>query len=161
MRWRRVRRSHSAAASVRQASASGSTRCGSAADNWNQNAEGNETNNFTAVNFTVTAPPRPDLIVASITGNATVDQGANFTFSYVVQNTGAAASGANAAAYFVDQVPDTGHFFGYGVANALAAGASQISLAASARRPSAPGSTRCSWPRTTGARSARATKPTT
>ena len=96
-----------------------------AADNWNQNAEGNETNNFTAVNFTVTAPPRPDLIVASITGNATVNLGANFTFSYVVQNTGAAASGANAAAYFVDQVPDTGHFFGYGVTNALAAGASQ------------------------------------
>jgi subtilase family serine protease len=92
------------------------------ADNWGQVAEGNETNNWTSVAFTVLAP---DLVVNNITAAATVNLGANFTFNYTIQNIGTLFSGANAAAYYVDRIPDTGHFLGYGITNTLAAGASQ------------------------------------
>src|SRR5262249_25269475 len=71
----------------------------------NDVAESDETNNWNSVTFNVLAP---DLIVASITPNATsVTQGASFGFSYVVQNIGAAPAGMNWAAIFLDQQTTT------------------------------------------------------
>ena len=78
------------------------------ADNWNNVAESKETNNSTSVTFNVTAPPLPDLVVASITPNATsVTQGASFGFSYVVQNNGAATAGMSWAGIYLDQQTTT------------------------------------------------------
>jgi len=71
----------------------------------NDVAESDETNNWNSVTFNVLAP---DLIVASITPNATsVTQGASFGFSYVVQNIGAAPAGMNWAGIFLDQQTTT------------------------------------------------------
>src|SRR5262249_22618065 len=50
----------------------------------------------------------PDLVVASITPNATsVTQGASFGFSYVVQNIGAAPAGMSWAGIYLDQQTTT------------------------------------------------------
>src|SRR5262249_49079415 len=50
----------------------------------------------------------PDLVVASITPNATsVMQGASFGFSYVIQNIGAGAAGMSWAGIFLDQQTTT------------------------------------------------------
>jgi subtilase family serine protease len=98
------------------------------ADNWGQVAESNETNNFTPFTFTVTAPPRPDLFVFSVTGPLSVAQGADFTFTYKVQNGGTATAAASGAAYYVDGMPDTGHFLGYDVIGALGVGQATPSL---------------------------------
>ena len=73
------------------------------ADNWNNVAESTETNNWNSVTFTVTAPPQPDLIVSSITPNATsVTQGSTFSFSYVVKDIGTAAAGSSWAGIYLD-----------------------------------------------------------
>ena len=96
-----------------------------AADNWGQVGESNEANNFNSLTFTVTAPPQPDLIVSSLTVPISVMQGADYTFTYTIKNAGMATSALNAAAYYVDQKPDTGHFLGYNITNSLAAGVSQ------------------------------------
>ena len=93
------------------------------ADNWNQVAEGNETNNWTSVAFTVLAP---DLVVSSITAGASVVQGANFTFNYAIQNIGTMTAGVSNAAYRIDAMPDIGHFAGYNPTNALTAGAAKF-----------------------------------
>ena len=73
-----------------------------AADTWGYVAEGDETNNWTQVNFTVTAAPQADLSVTAITAPATVAKGANFNFSYKESNTGAAAAGQNWAGIYLD-----------------------------------------------------------
>ena len=98
---------------------------GSPRDNWGQVGESNEANNFNSLTFTVTAPPLPDLIVSSLTVPISVMQGADYTFTYTIKNAGMATSALNAAAYYVDQKPDTGHFLGYNITNSLAAGVSQ------------------------------------
>jgi subtilase family serine protease len=97
------------------------------ADNWSQVTEQDETNNLISVQFTVAAPPQPDLVVANIVpALPSVAQGAAFNFSYVIQNVGGVpATVSSGAAYYVDQMPDTGHFLGYGITNPLGAGASQ------------------------------------
>ena len=69
---------------------------------------------------------QPDLVISGWTANLSVTQGGDFTFSYFIENIGgAAAPGASAAAYYVDQKPDTGHFLGYNVTNPLASLATQ------------------------------------
>jgi len=96
------------------------------ADYWNnQVAEGDETNNLASFTFTVTAPPRPDLVVDGITAGTSVMQGLAFDFSYVVKNNGTLSSGQNWAGFMLDQQPDSTHFVGYNQTNGLAAGASQ------------------------------------
>ena len=68
-----------------------------------------------------------DLIFAAI-GSSPVSatQGTVFNFFYTIRNDGTAASGTSAAAYYVDQLPDTGHFLGYGITNPVSAnGATQ------------------------------------
>ena len=65
-----------------------------------------------------------DLIVSELTIPVSVVQGETFDFTYAIKNQGA-ASGTSAAAYFVDQKPDTAHFLGYGSTNPLATGAQQ------------------------------------
>jgi microcystin-dependent protein len=62
--------------------------------------ESNETNNWLAFTFNVTAP---DLWVASITGPVSVTQGATYSFSYTIQNIGAAAAGMSWAGIYLDQ----------------------------------------------------------
>ena len=54
-------------------------------------SESDEGNNITTVTFTVTAPPRPDLVVDSVTlGSSKVVTGTTLTFDYVVKNIGTA-----------------------------------------------------------------------
>ena len=65
-----------------------------------------------------------DLIVSELTIPVSVVQGETFDFTYAIKNQGA-ASGTSAAAYFVDQKPDTAYFLGYGSTNPLATGAQQ------------------------------------
>ena len=122
MRWRRVRRQTLSGGFSTAALSPGQHTLFLAADNWGQVGEGNEANNLRAITFTVLAP---DLVVNSIAAAATVNLGAAFTFTYAVQDIGPVASGANAAAYFIDRIPDTGHFLGYNVSNGQGAGTSQ------------------------------------
>ena len=63
--------------------------------------------------------------MSSLTVPISVMQGAHYTFTYTIKNAGMATSALNAAAYYVDQKPDTGHFLGYNITNSLAAGVSQ------------------------------------
>ena len=66
-------------------------------------SESDETNNWKSVTFNVTAPPLPDLVVNSITPNATsVTQGSTFSFSYVVKDIGTAAAGSSWAGIYLD-----------------------------------------------------------
>ena len=90
------------------------------ADNWDQVAESDETNNFDSLTFMVTAPPLPDLVAGS-RGPSVGVKALNLNFAYTVMNNGMAAAVASAAAYYVDQKPDTAHFLGYGITNPLAA----------------------------------------
>src|SRR5262249_34880345 len=95
------------------------------ADTWSDRDNGEETNNLNSFTFTVSAS-KTDLVVDSITPAATtVIQGATLAFSYVVKDIGAGDAGASYTAFAIDQTPDTTHFAGYNVTNALAAGASQ------------------------------------
>jgi len=98
-----------------------------AADYWNNMVgEGNEANNVRSVTFEVTAPPRADLTVDSITpGGASVTKGDNFDFSYVIKNAGAVAAGANWAGFMIDQPVDQSHAVGFGMTNELSAGGTQ------------------------------------
>src|SRR5262249_55648757 len=85
------------------------TNMANSGDNDNDVVESDETNNWLSVTFNVTVPgPLPDLVVASITPNATsVAQGASFGFSYVVQNIGAAPAGMSWAGIYLDQQTTT------------------------------------------------------
>jgi subtilase family serine protease len=74
---------------------------------YNDVVESNEYNNWTSVTFNVTAPGLPDLMVASIAGNASVTQGATYSFSYTIQNVGAAAAGMSWAGIYLDQQTTT------------------------------------------------------
>ena len=76
-----------------------------AADGSNVQPEVNETNNYKAIVFNVTAPPRPDLVVTDVTSGITVEQGGAFDVSYIVRNIGALASADNWAALRIDQQP--------------------------------------------------------
>ena len=68
----------------------------------------------------------PDLVISGWSAILQVTEGANFAFSYSVENLGgAAAPGASAAAYYVDQMPDTAHLLGYDFINPLASLATQ------------------------------------
>jgi subtilase family serine protease len=80
------------------------------------------------VTFEVTAPPRADLTVDSITPDAgtSVTKGDNFDFSYAIKNAGAAAAGANWAGFMIDQQPDASHYVGFGMVNELSVGGTQI-----------------------------------
>ena len=92
------------------------------ADTWNYISEGDESNNWTSVNFTVTAPPLPDLIVSSVTPATTsVQQGTSLSFSYVVKNQGTVAAGLNYSAWQIDSKPTTGIYLGWDTVNSLAA----------------------------------------
>jgi glucose/arabinose dehydrogenase/uncharacterized cupredoxin-like copper-binding protein len=98
----------------------------------NDVVESNENNNWTSVTFNVTAPPMPDLVVASITPNATsVTQGASFGFSYVVQNIDAAAAGMSWAGVYLDQQMTTTRSNQIGAlnANATATATNSVSTA--------------------------------
>src|SRR5205807_189784 len=61
----------------------------------------------TSLSFNVTAPPLPDLMVAGITGNASVTQGAIYSFSYTIQNVGTGAAGQSWAGIYLDQQTTT------------------------------------------------------
>jgi microcystin-dependent protein len=58
---------------------------------------------------TVTAAelPLPDLVVAGIAGNASVTQGATYSFTYTVANIGAGAAGMSWAGIYLDQQTTT------------------------------------------------------
>src|SRR5205823_2488957 len=87
--------------------------------------ESGESNNTYAIPITVTAPVKPDLVVSSITPATTsVSQGADLSFSYVIQNSGGLSAGSSYAGFYVDQKPDTAHYAGYNLTAALAANAS-------------------------------------
>ena len=77
-----------------------------AADNWNNVVESDETNNLAFVNFAVTAPPKPDLIVSLISA-VNVVQGSDLSFSYAIKNSGSVAAGQSWSAWHVDQQPTT------------------------------------------------------
>ena len=105
------------------------------ADTYGQTSESNETNNWQAVNFTVTAPPRPDLVVSSITPVAmSVVQGGFFTFNYTITNTGSSTSSPSIGAFDIDRQPNTQHWVALDQTNALSPGASRSFPRASARR---------------------------
>jgi hypothetical protein len=70
----------------------------------NDVVESNENNNWNSVTFNVLAP---DLVVASIAGNASVTQGATYSFSYTVQNIGVATAGMSWAGIYLDQQTTT------------------------------------------------------
>jgi hypothetical protein len=61
-----------------------------AADGTDAKGELNENNNYKSVTFTVVAQPRPDQIIESITGPASVAQGADLNFSYVLKDANSA-----------------------------------------------------------------------
>jgi hypothetical protein len=111
-----------------------------AADNWDDVGESNDTNNWLSVGFIVTAPPRPDLIVSSITpAVASVSQGTNFGFSYSIKEQGGASAGMHWTAWQVDQKPTTMGmgYLGYDAVNSLAANSTASS--ARATRPTTGG----------------------
>ena len=72
------------------------------ADGWGYVSESDESNNWRSFTFDVTAPPRPDLAVESISAPTSVGQGDNFDFSYVVKNSGQASAGGNYSAIYLD-----------------------------------------------------------
>jgi hypothetical protein len=70
----------------------------------NDVTEANESNNWTSVTFDVTAPPQPDLVISSITSAATVAQGSNYNYSFVLANQGlGSATSKFWATAFLDQ----------------------------------------------------------
>lgn len=95
------------------------------ADYFGNVTESNESNNRTSITFTVTAASRPDLVVRSIAAGSSVMQGRDFSFSYVIENSGVAASGTNWAGIWIDQQPGSGSTAGFNLTNSLSAGASQ------------------------------------
>jgi len=73
------------------------------ADDRSEIAESNETNNWRSLTFTVVEPPKPDLIVSSITPTAaTVTQGSSFSYSYVIGNTGGGAASSSYSGIYLD-----------------------------------------------------------
>jgi len=73
----------------------------------NDVVESNENNNWQSLSFNVTAPPLPDLVVASMAGSVNVTQGATYGVTYTIQNIGAAASGMSWAGIYLDQQTTT------------------------------------------------------
>ena len=96
-----------------------------AADNWSQAGDGNPLNNFLSINFTVTAPLRPDLRTSSLTVPINTMQGLDFNFSYTIQNIGTAGSAFSNAGYMFDQMPDPTHYAGFNLINPLAINGTQ------------------------------------
>jgi hypothetical protein len=96
-----------------------------AADTWSNVSESDETNNFTSVTFTVTAPAQPDLVVDSITPNATsVSPGSAFSFSYVIKDIGAAPAGSSWAGIYLDGQSPSNELAGSAGYNSIAGMAS-------------------------------------
>jgi subtilase family serine protease len=96
------------------------------ADNYGQTAESDETNNWQAITFTVTAPPPPDLIVSNISPvTLSVVQGGFFTFNYTITNTGSSTSSPSIGAFDIDRAPNTQHWVALDSTNGLAPGTSQ------------------------------------
>jgi len=89
-------------------------------------AESNEGNNWTSVTFTVVEPPRPDLVVSSITPNATtVTQGSTFSYAYVIGNSGGgAASSSYSGIYLTSQFNMLPGWDGYDLIGSISAGGS-------------------------------------
>ena len=94
------------------------------ADTYGQTSESNETNNWQAVNFTVTAPPQADLVMRNLgTGSASVSQGQALGFAYIISNNGAAQSNLGSANFYIDGLSEA-HFRGTNVIDPLGVGAS-------------------------------------
>ena len=66
-------------------------------------SESNETNNSTAITFTVVGNTSPDLVVSSLTSTtSSVVAGGNLSFSYTVKDIGTAGAGASAVGISLD-----------------------------------------------------------
>jgi subtilase family serine protease len=95
------------------------------ADNFGQTAESNESNNWRAITFEVTAPPRADLVLSSLAlGSASVSQGQALGFVYTILNDGAAQSNLGYANFYIDGFSEA-HFRGSNVTDPLGVGASR------------------------------------
>ncbi len=97
------------------------------ADTWGYVNESDETNNWTAVNFTVTAAPKADLTITGIIAPATVAKGALLNFSYKESNAGAAAAGQNWAGIYLDGQTNA---MAWNLIGGVAAGGSQTAISA-------------------------------
>ncbi|MDP1749511.1 MAG: CARDB domain-containing protein, partial [Reyranella sp.] len=76
-----------------------------ALDNWGEVTESSEVNNLASATFTVTAvsppSPQPDLVVSSLTADASVAYGQNYSFSYAIGNVGPQSAGISHVSYRV------------------------------------------------------------
>ena len=73
------------------------------ADDTSTVTESNENNNWRSLSFTVAAPTRPDLTIDNITPSASsVIQGATFSYSYVVKNTGVGTATSSKTGIYLD-----------------------------------------------------------
>jgi subtilase family serine protease len=89
-------------------------------DFWqNSVSESNEGNNVQTFTFNVTAPAKADLVVDSISAAASVMQGSNLDFSYVVKNLGSAPAGLHYTGFNVDGAVDESHYTAWGMVTSL------------------------------------------
>ena len=94
-------------------------------DNLGQTTESDETNNWQSITFTVTAPPRADLVVSNLgLGAASVAQGQALGFVTTIVNNGAAQSNAGYANFYIDGMSEA-YFGGRNFIDPLGVGASR------------------------------------
>jgi subtilase family serine protease len=101
------------------------------ADGWNYIAEDNETNNVSYQAITVVAPPKPDLIINSISATS-VTAGTTLNFTYDIKNQGAGNAVTNYTGFYLstDTILDGGDIYlGSDDVNPLTAGSSSTESA--------------------------------
>ncbi|MFN9400561.1 MAG: CARDB domain-containing protein, partial [Dolichospermum sp.] len=101
------------------------------ADGWGYVSESDETNNVSYQAITVVAPPKPDLIINSISAPSAT-AGTSLNFTYNIKNQGAGNAGANYTGFYLstDTTLDSSDaYLGYDYVNSLAAGSSSTESA--------------------------------